>query len=318
MPNWLIRRTLVLARSSLKFSNSRSSSSRRWRSYRRSMKSQMMTPPRSRSLSWRGISSAASMSVLKAVISASLWSRILPELTSIVTTASVESMTRLPPLGSGTWRLYICSISYSMPNRLKRGTGSSYTSTRFLPGRAGDADHVLDPAGDVGVVDDDAGHVGAEHVADGAGDQVPLGVQLGRSGAGVPPLLDLLPQAGEVGQVPLDVLPVLVDGLGADDEPAVLGRVQVDQDPLEAAALVLVLDLLAHAPAGHAGHHDQHFAADGQVAAQGRPLVPIPSLMTWTMISSPRRRQRWMGGRSRRAIFLPTYSSTSSLPLPPK
>src|SRR5207247_1429655 len=65
------------------------------------MKSQMITPPRSRSRSCRGISSAASRSVLNAVISASLWSRNLPLFTSMATIASVESITSEPPLGVG-------------------------------------------------------------------------------------------------------------------------------------------------------------------------------------------------------------------------
>ena len=65
------------------------------------------------------------MSVLKAVISASLWSRNLPLFTSIATIASVESITSDPPLGSGTCRLYIISISRSIPCLWNSGTVSS-------------------------------------------------------------------------------------------------------------------------------------------------------------------------------------------------
>ena len=59
-----------------------------------SMKSMTISPARSRSLSWRAISSAASRLVLSAVSSIvrSLVAR--PELTSIATSASVGLMTR--------------------------------------------------------------------------------------------------------------------------------------------------------------------------------------------------------------------------------
>ena len=38
------------------------------------------------------------------------------------------------------------------------------------------------------------------------------------------------------------------------------------------------------------------------------PLVPMPSLMIWTMTSCPRRRHFWIGGRSRRGVLRPTSS----------
>ena len=41
-------------------------------------------------------------------------------------------------------------------------------------------------------------------------------------------------------------------------------------------------------------------------------MVPTPSLSTATVISCPRRRASWMGGRSRRGVFLPTRSVASS------
>ncbi len=70
-----------------------------------SMKSITMMPPRSRSLSWRTISSAASRLFLVTVSSRlPPWPVNLPVLTSITTIASVRSMTSDPPLGSQTLR----------------------------------------------------------------------------------------------------------------------------------------------------------------------------------------------------------------------
>ncbi len=69
------------------------------------MKSITMMPPRSRSRSWRTISSAASM-LLRVTVSSRLppWPTNFPVLTSMTTIASVRSITSDPPLGSQTLR----------------------------------------------------------------------------------------------------------------------------------------------------------------------------------------------------------------------
>jgi hypothetical protein len=59
-----------------------------------SMKSMTMSPARSRSLSWRAISLAASRFVLSAVSSIENSRVDLPEFTSMATSASVWLMTR--------------------------------------------------------------------------------------------------------------------------------------------------------------------------------------------------------------------------------
>ncbi len=69
------------------------------------MKSMTTMPPRSRSRSWRTISSAASRLFLVTVSSRlPPWPVNLPVLTSITTMASVLSITSEPPLGSHTLR----------------------------------------------------------------------------------------------------------------------------------------------------------------------------------------------------------------------
>ena len=75
-----------------------------------SIKSITMSPPTSRNLSWRPISSAASLFVLNAVSSMSLPLVALAELMSIETIASVISITIDPPDGSVTSRQKAVSI----------------------------------------------------------------------------------------------------------------------------------------------------------------------------------------------------------------
>ena len=89
-----------------------------------SMKSMTIRPPRSRSRSWRAISSAASRLVLNAVASMSPPLVARAELTSTETSASVWSITIAPPEGSGTCRAYAVSIWCSIWKRENSGTSS--------------------------------------------------------------------------------------------------------------------------------------------------------------------------------------------------
>ena len=79
-----------------------------------SMKSITISPPMSRRRSCRAISSAASRLVLRAVASMSPPRVARAELMSIETSASVWSMTRLPPEGSVTLCEYADSIWLSI------------------------------------------------------------------------------------------------------------------------------------------------------------------------------------------------------------
>ena len=76
---------------------------------------------------WRAISSAASRLVLVAVVSMSLPRVARAELMSIDTSASVWSMTRLPPDGSVTLCEYADSIWLSIWKRVNSATSSVYS-----------------------------------------------------------------------------------------------------------------------------------------------------------------------------------------------
>ena len=116
IPKRLIRSTFVRARSFFSSARMRFSIERRFFSSPRSMKSMMITPPMSRSRSWRQTSTAASVLVRRAVASALAVDRSRPELTSMATSASVCSITSEPPDGSGTVAAAMPSISCSRPN----------------------------------------------------------------------------------------------------------------------------------------------------------------------------------------------------------
>ena len=93
-PKWLMRPTWMRARSWRNASLSRFSTLRLLRRSSMSMKSMTIRPARSRSFSWRAISSDASRLVLSAVSSMENSRVALPELTSMATSASVWLMTR--------------------------------------------------------------------------------------------------------------------------------------------------------------------------------------------------------------------------------
>ncbi len=90
-----------------------------------SMKSMTIRPPTSRNRICRAISSAASRLVLQAVVSMSVPRVLRAELMSIETSASVWSITMLPPEGSVTLCEYADSIWLSIWYRVNSGTWSS-------------------------------------------------------------------------------------------------------------------------------------------------------------------------------------------------
>ena len=69
------------------------------------------------------------MLVRNALVSASRAERLLPEFTSMATSASVWSITRRPPLGSGTSRAWIASTCSSIPNAWKIGAPPAYRAS---------------------------------------------------------------------------------------------------------------------------------------------------------------------------------------------
>ena len=107
-PSWTRARSCFMA------SRSRFSTSRWLRAGVMSMKSMTKRPPRSRSRSWREISSAASRLVLRAVSSMSAPLVARAELMSMEVRASVWSITIEPPEGSRTSRWKADSIWLSI------------------------------------------------------------------------------------------------------------------------------------------------------------------------------------------------------------
>ena len=141
-PSEVISVTWCFVRSRPRHSVSRRSTSSRFDSSTMSMKSITTMPPRSRSRSWRTISSAASR-LLRVTVSSRLPPEpvYLPVLTSMTVIASVRSITSEPPDGRKTFRsspLRICSsIRYSANTsatpacRRSRATRSGDTCDRY-------------------------------------------------------------------------------------------------------------------------------------------------------------------------------------------
>ena len=65
---------------------------------------------------------------------------------------------------------------------------------------------------------------------------------------------------------------VSADAGGANDEAALLGRLERIQDLPQALALGFILDLARDAHLAHARHHHEDAAGDGEIGRQGRAL----------------------------------------------
>src|SRR5690606_25739899 len=134
--------------------------------------------------------------------------------------------------------------------------------------RAGDGEEVPRPLGGAFVVHDDAVNVAGVHVADGADDQVRLGVELADIGELFASAVDGFPEAREVAHVALELSFGAADACGADDEAEVFFAAELIEDDADALAFVFVFDLAADAHALHVVHHDQVAAWDGEVGGE--------------------------------------------------
>ena len=137
-----------------------------------------------------------------------------------------------------------------------------------LRSRRDDLSELRGPGQRLLIVDHDLRAFGGGQVAQGAHEQVRLGVEQSRPGALAPSRLHVLPQALQVGQVAFEF------GLGpvkpgcADDEPEALGQVQLVEHLAHLPADLLVLDLARDTDAVHLRHHDQVPTGDRDVAGQ--------------------------------------------------
>ena len=133
--------------------------------------------------------------------------------------ASVPSMTMLPPERSGTRRLKTDSICDSTSKAEKIGWSPLVAVQDVLLAGHDVAQELARALEDVFVVDVDLVDVGGEEVADRAQDDVVLAVDQRRRALVARRLLHALPQAQQVGEVARQLAGVLVEpGGGADDE----------------------------------------------------------------------------------------------------
>ena len=121
-------------------------------------------------------------------------------------------------------------------------------------------------------VDHDAVDRRIDRVADGAQEDVALGVELAGRADRVHALLHHLPEAGEVLRVAGELAAGRVESGGPQDEPEALGQVERVEDLPHLAAALLVVDLARDADIVHVGHHHEQAAGDREVACDGRAL----------------------------------------------
>ena len=238
------------------------------------MKSMTTMPPRSRSRSWRTISSAASRLFLVTVSSRlPPWPVNLPVLTSTTTIASVLSITSEPPLGSQTLRSSAFISCSSIRYVAKTSTSEVHLDSRSARSGATCDDVAVDGLPRLVTADDDLGEVLVEDVADDPDGHVRLAVEQGRrvAAAALRLLLDVLPLRLQ----PLDVAAQLVLaralGGGAHDDARVLGD-DLLEDGLQPRALG-VGQLAADAGHRALGHVDQVAAGQRDLAGQAGALV---------------------------------------------
>ncbi len=86
-------------------------------------------------------------------------------------------------------------------------------------------------------------------------------------------LLDLAPQVKQEAQVGAELVFRCAFGGGADDESAGGFAALVDENALEALALLVRGDFAADADVGDGGHEDQEAAGEGDVRSDARALL---------------------------------------------
>ena len=138
--------------------------------------------------------------------------------------------------------------------------------------RAGQLDKIAHAPGNVFMVNNDAIDIVGEHIAHRAGDQVAFRIKFQRAWPGLDLLADLLPQTGQIRQIALNLRLGLADPGRADDESAVLRRLQRIQNLPQPLTLGFVFDLARDAHLRHSRHHHQNPPGNGQITGQRRPL----------------------------------------------
>ena len=239
-----------------------------------SMKSITIMPPRSRRRIWRTISGTASRLVLTMVSSSRAdLPTYLPVLMSMATSASVWLMTIDPPtlepdLGAQRLRDLVLNAEVLEERRL---LGVELDAPHQRGRKAVEEAH---DALVVGLgVDPDVGEVGADLVAQDALDERQVVVDEGRRLGGFRALLDVVPKIHQEAQVGAELFFRRAFGGGAHDESARCLAALVQQNPLQAMALLVGGDLAADADVGHGGHEDQEAAGQRDVAGDARALL---------------------------------------------
>ncbi len=237
------------------------------------MKSMTMSPPRSRSRSWRAISSAASRLVLNAVVSMSPALVARAELTSTETSASVWSMTIAPPDGQRHLpRVRGLDLVLDLEAREQRHVVLVELDAMHV-GRHHVAHELLRLLVDRLGVDQELADVRMEVVADRADDEARFLVDQERAGLQLRRVLDRAPQLHQVVQVPLQLFGAPADARGARDDAHALRHVEPADGVAQLVAL-LALDAARHAAAARIVRH-QHEVAAGErnVGRERRALV---------------------------------------------
>ena len=236
------------------------------------MKSTTTRPPRSRIRSCRPISSAASRLVLSAVSSISSPFVERAELMSIAVSASVWSITMLPPDGSDTLWLNADSIWLSIWNRVNSGT-VVVVELELAQALRQHALHELERVlVDRRIVDHDLADVVREVVAQRAHDRVAFLVDQERGGARDDDLLDRLPDPQQVVHVPAQLFGAAADACGADDAAHAVGRREL-LERLAHDVAVLALDPARDAAGARVvRHQDDEAAREADVGGEGRAL----------------------------------------------
>jgi hypothetical protein len=122
-------------------------------------------------------------------------------------------------------------------------------------------------------IDPDGGEVAADLISQDALDQPQIVIDERRGLGGVGALLDLAPQIQQEAQVGAELFFGCALGGGADDESAGGLAALVDENALEALALLVGGDLAADADVGDGGHEDQEAAGQRDVRGDARALL---------------------------------------------
>jgi hypothetical protein len=238
-----------------------------------SMKSMTMRPPRSRSRSWRAISSAASQLVLNAVVSMSPAFVARAELTS----TGDESFRVVDDDGAARGQRHLPRVGgLDLVLDLKAREERDVVLVELHAmhgGRHHMAHELLRLLVDRFGVDQELADVRMEVVADRADDEARLLVDEERPGLQLRRVFDRVPQLHQVVQIPLQLFGAATDARGAGDDAHALRDVELADGVAELVAL-LAFDATRHAAAARIIRHQHEIAAgERDVRRQRRALV---------------------------------------------